>query len=63
MKFYLSKHILILRSYRFGRPITMSAYKDEFMSDIEGAPRAAIKRLTRAIESELVEATINSPDW
>jgi hypothetical protein len=41
----------------------MSAYKDEFMSDIEGAPRAAIKRLTRAIESELVEATINSPDW
>ena len=63
MKFYLSKHILILRSYRFGRSITMSAYKDEFMSDIEGAPRAAIKRLTRAIESELVEATINSPDW
>jgi len=63
MKFYLSKHILILRSYRFGRSITMSAYKDEFMSDIEGAPRAAIKKLTRAIESELVEATINSPDW
>lgn len=48
---------------RFGRPITMDAYKDEFMSGIEGARRAAIKRLTHTIESELVEATINAPDW
>jgi hypothetical protein len=41
----------------------MGAYKEEFMSGIEGAPRTAIKRLTRAIEGELVEATINAPDW
>ncbi|EGO00424.1 hypothetical protein SERLA73DRAFT_181008 [Serpula lacrymans var. lacrymans S7.3] len=47
----------------FGQPITMDLYKEQFLSDIEGAPRAAVKRLTSAIESELVEATINAPDW
>ena len=41
----------------------MDPYKEEFLSGIEGGPRAAIKQLTRAIESELIEATINSPDW
>ncbi|KAG6842077.1 hypothetical protein C0991_002731 [Blastosporella zonata] len=47
----------------YGQPITMDAYKEQFFSDVEGAPRAAVKRLTRAIESELLEATINAPDW
>jgi glycerol-3-phosphate O-acyltransferase / dihydroxyacetone phosphate acyltransferase len=41
----------------------MDDYREEFMSGIEGAPRAAVKRLTRAVERELVEATINAPDW
>lgn len=41
----------------------MDAYKEQFFSDVEGAPRAAVKRLTRAIETELLEATINAPDW
>jgi len=41
----------------------MDAYKEQFFSDVEGAPRAAVKRLTRAIESELVEASVNAPDW
>src|ERR1700689_3948602 len=54
--------MLIMR-LRFGRPLTMQAYKVEFMSAIEGAPRAAIKRLTRDIEAELVAATVNAPDW
>jgi glycerol-3-phosphate O-acyltransferase / dihydroxyacetone phosphate acyltransferase len=30
---------------------------------VEGAPRAAVKRLTRALGDELVEATINALDW
>jgi len=47
----------------FGRPITMESFKEQFFSDVDGAQRAAVKRLTRAIESELVEATINAPDW
>ncbi|GLB37088.1 putative phosphate acyltransferases [Lyophyllum shimeji] len=47
----------------FGQPITLEAYKEQFFSNVEGAPRAAAKRLTRAIETELVEATINAPDW
>lgn len=41
----------------------MDAYIEQFLSDEEGAPRAAVKRLTRAIEVELMEATINAPDW
>ncbi|KAG6917822.1 hypothetical protein DXG01_000882 [Tephrocybe rancida] len=47
----------------YGQPIRLDAYKEQFFSDVEGAPRAAVKRLTRAIESELLEATINAPDW
>jgi glycerol-3-phosphate O-acyltransferase / dihydroxyacetone phosphate acyltransferase len=41
----------------------MEPYIEEFQSDVEGAPRAAAKRLTRAIEKELVESTVNAPDW
>jgi len=41
----------------------MAAYKEQFFSGVEGAPRAAVKRLTRAIENELIEATVNAPDW
>jgi glycerol-3-phosphate O-acyltransferase / dihydroxyacetone phosphate acyltransferase len=41
----------------------MDEYTEQFFSDREGAPRAAVKRLTRAIEQQLVETTINAPDW
>ncbi|KAI0644683.1 glycerol-3-phosphate-acyltransferase [Trametes meyenii] len=47
----------------FGQPIGMDEYLQQFMSRSEGAPRAAVKRLTAAIERELTEATINAPDW
>ncbi|KIJ68024.1 hypothetical protein HYDPIDRAFT_107608 [Hydnomerulius pinastri MD-312] len=47
----------------FGAPISMEEYREQFFSDVEGTPRAAVKRLTRTIERELVEATINAPDW
>src|ERR1700761_9352587 len=52
-----------LKFCRYGRPITMESYIEQFCSETEGAPRAAVKRLTRAIESALVETTINGPDW
>lgn len=41
----------------------MDPYKEQFLSSEEGAPRAAVKRLTAAIETELIEASINAPDW
>ena len=41
----------------------MDEYIDQFLSDVEGAPRTAVKRLTATIERELLEATINAPDW
>jgi glycerol-3-phosphate O-acyltransferase / dihydroxyacetone phosphate acyltransferase len=41
----------------------MDAYKEQFSCGEEGASRAAAKRLTRAIETALLEATINAPDW
>ncbi|PFH44974.1 hypothetical protein AMATHDRAFT_164245 [Amanita thiersii Skay4041] len=47
----------------FGRPITMDAYKEEFFSEAEGSRRSAVKRLTYAIRSALVELSINAPDW
>ncbi|KAJ7282606.1 hypothetical protein C8J57DRAFT_1295819 [Mycena rebaudengoi] len=47
----------------YGRPITMDSYMGQFCSQTEGEPRAAVKRLTRAIESELVSSTVNGPDW
>jgi glycerol-3-phosphate O-acyltransferase/dihydroxyacetone phosphate acyltransferase len=51
------------RLARFGHPITMDAYKQQFFSSIDGEARAAVKRLTRTIENELVETSINAPDW
>lgn len=30
---------------------------------MEGGQRAAVKQLTRAIEYELLRATVNAPDW
>ncbi|TFK25729.1 hypothetical protein FA15DRAFT_668252 [Coprinopsis marcescibilis] len=47
----------------FGQPISAAYYKDQFFSGEENASRNAVKSLTRKIESELVEATINAPDW
>ncbi|KAJ7646636.1 hypothetical protein FB45DRAFT_890970 [Roridomyces roridus] len=47
----------------FGRPITMDPYFEQFCSEVEGEPRAAVKRLTKAIEATLVSSTINGPDW
>ncbi|KAI6121843.1 hypothetical protein F5141DRAFT_1186966 [Pisolithus sp. B1] len=43
-------------------PISMGEYKEEFLGD-ESTRRTAVKRLTRAIEGQLVETTINAPDW
>nr|VWP02489.1 N/A [Ganoderma boninense] len=47
----------------FGQPIGMEDYLGQFMSGEEGAPRAAVKRLTAVIERELTQSTINAPDW
>lgn len=41
----------------------MDEFEDEFFSDVEGALRAAVKRVTQRIETELVQASINAPDW
>jgi len=48
---------------RFGTPITLDPYKEQFFSNEDGAARAAVKRLTRAIETEMIETSINAPDW
>lgn len=55
--------LLTFYPFRFGPPIALDAYIEQFMSSEEGAPRAAVKRLTAAIEQQLIEATINAPDW
>nr|GAT57513.1 predicted protein [Mycena chlorophos] len=47
----------------FGSPIYMDSFTEEFFSDAEGAARSAVKKLTRQVEKEIVEKTINAPDW
>ncbi|KAK0462553.1 uncharacterized protein EV420DRAFT_1265530 [Desarmillaria tabescens] len=47
----------------FGRPIPMDAYLEQFNDPTEGEPRLAAKSLTRTLENELIESTINAPDW
>ncbi|KAI0054887.1 hypothetical protein BV25DRAFT_1843336 [Artomyces pyxidatus] len=47
----------------FGRPIEMDPYIERFLGEDEGSPHAAVKRLTRAIEAQLFELTINAVDW
>ncbi|KAI0028599.1 hypothetical protein K488DRAFT_89590 [Vararia minispora EC-137] len=48
---------------QFGRPITMEPYIGQFLALGEGESRAAVKRLTHEIEMQLIEMTINAPDW
>ena len=48
---------------RFGPPISIHDYMDQFLSTEEGAARAAAKRLTRDIEQQMIELTINAKDW
>ncbi|PPQ68204.1 hypothetical protein CVT25_015036 [Psilocybe cyanescens] len=55
--------IVYTNKSKFGRPLTMDPYKEQFLSDVEGEPRAAVKRLTRSMERELVSTSINAPDW
>lgn len=47
----------------YGAPIDMSVYKDDFLSEEEGKAKLAVKRLTRKIELEVKQMTVNSPDW
>ncbi|KAL1743401.1 hypothetical protein HDZ31DRAFT_83442 [Schizophyllum fasciatum] len=47
----------------FGKPITMDPYKEHFLSPTEGASRAAVKRVTHQLATQLFEMTVNAPDW
>lgn len=49
--------------FRYGLPISAADYKEQFLSSEENAPRAAVKLVTKQVEAELVEATVNAPDW
>lgn len=48
---------------QFGKPISAADYKEQFLSSEENAPRTAVKALSRQLETELIEATINAQDW
>lgn len=61
--YLLMDQICIQVVITFGKPLYIDAYTEEFFSDKEGSPRSAVKRLTADIETALVEATINAPDW
>lgn len=48
---------------RFGKAINVADYVQQFLSSEEGAPRTAVKKLTKDIGTELVKMTLNAPDW
>jgi glycerol-3-phosphate O-acyltransferase/dihydroxyacetone phosphate acyltransferase len=41
----------------------VNLYLDQFLNGDEESRRATVKLLTRAVQSQLVELTINAPDW
>ncbi|KAL7418530.1 hypothetical protein Q5752_006988 [Cryptotrichosporon argae] len=47
----------------YAKPIRVEDYEEEFLSEKEGASKAAVKRMTKKIEQELLEITVNAPDW
>lgn len=49
--------------HRFGRPITTMPYFEHVLEADEASRRTAVKLLTHSIETQLVELTINAPDW
>ncbi|KAI9463359.1 glycerol-3-phosphate-acyltransferase [Russula earlei] len=54
------------RSYvimEFGSPIITTQYLDHTLEADESSRRAAVKLLTRTVETRLVELTINAPNW
>jgi glycerol-3-phosphate O-acyltransferase / dihydroxyacetone phosphate acyltransferase len=61
--FYVFRPFLISHLLRYGKPIHMEEYREQFMSAVEGEPRLAVKRLTHRIEQDMVELTVNAPDW
>ncbi|KAK4513482.1 uncharacterized protein ATC70_005483 [Mucor velutinosus] len=44
---------------RFGKPIQMDKYLDDFSK----TPKATAKLVTKALEEALLSLTVNSPDW
>lgn len=48
---------------RYGKPIHIAEYAAKFLSGVEGAEKAAVKTLTKDIGTQLVDMTINAPDW
>ena len=42
-----------------GKTILVEPYVEEFLVD----PKAAVKKLTKAILDELTKVTVNAPDW
>lgn len=41
----------------------MDEFAGEFTSGEEGAPKSAVKRLTKRVEDDMRRLTINSPEW
>ncbi|KAH8116623.1 hypothetical protein DFH11DRAFT_1829583 [Phellopilus nigrolimitatus] len=58
-----SKYRSEVSIFTFGEPISLTEYEGQFLSSVEGEPRAAVKHLTQRIESDLTRLTINAPDW
>ena len=53
----------VAASCRFAEPISLKEFEAQFLSDVAGEPRTAVKRLTQRIEEDMTRLSINAPDW
>jgi glycerol-3-phosphate O-acyltransferase / dihydroxyacetone phosphate acyltransferase len=48
---------------RLSKPLETADIERQFLSEIEGSGRIAAKRLTKMLEQNMIELSINAPDW
>ena len=51
------------RGHRFTDLISVETYREEFLNGDDLARRSMAKTISQQIEKQLVEATINAPNW
>ncbi|TDL20309.1 acyltransferase [Rickenella mellea] len=48
---------------KYGKPIFVANYAEQFLPDVDGERRAAVKRLCHSVEDGMVSLSVNAPNW
>lgn len=55
--------VILRRGVRYGAPINLEEYIQEYCSPVRDVSRAAVARLNSELERQLFGLTVNAPDW